>query len=212
MDGDVVWVVSPYFKGTSLAQQLKAGSVPPPAEAAGLVAALAEALQFAHDGGIVHGDIKPSNVFLDKANRPHLVGFNWPTLTALPDCSDLGAEGALVGTVEYLAPELLGDEANPLDPRRDVYALGVILYELLTGRKPFQGTSTEVLRQITTTDPRRPRSFKRRIPQDLETICLKALQRDPSARYASAGALAEALRTYLGTGSSSTQRRWGFWK
>jgi len=198
IDGDVLWIVSPNLRWTALDEKLTAGGVPAPAEAAELMAELAEALQFAHDHGIVHGDVKPSNILLDTANRPHLVGFTCPTLAALHDRSDLDDFDILVGPLGYLAPEFLEAGANLLDPRRDVYALGVVLYELLTGQRPFQGTFPEIAR--------------RRIPQDLEAICLKALERDSSARYTSAGALAEALRTFLGARASSTQRSRGFWK
>ena len=107
--------------------------------------------------------------------------------------------------------ELLGPGANPVDPR-DVFALGVILYELLTGRRPFLGNSLEVLQQVTTTDAPPPRGLNRRIPQELDAICLKALQRDPARRYASAGALAEALQAFLAAVASPTKRPRTFWK
>jgi serine/threonine-protein kinase len=209
IEGDLLCIVTPHIDGTALDEHVTAGGLPAPAEAGTLVAELAEALQIAHDRGIVHGDVKPSNILLDTKSRPHLVGFTLPALAALNDGS-----GLFAGTMEYLAPELLlAAGANPLDPRRDVYALGVVFYELLTGQRPFQGTSlAEVMKKVTTTDPQHPRSLKRRIPRDLEAICLKALARDPSARYASAGALAQALRTFLGGRSSSTKRSWGFWK
>jgi serine/threonine protein kinase len=211
-DGGGLWIVSPHIEGTALDQRLKTGAAWAPADASRLVADLAAALLVAHESGVVHGDITPSAIFLDTSNRPHLAGFGWPALAALAGREGLASGVLASGTVGYLAPELLGAGADAFDPRRDVYALGVVLYELLTGRRPFEGTVLVIVKQITTTDPRRPGARKRGIPRDLDAICLKALERDPAARYASAAALAEALQTFLGAGASSPERRRGFWK
>ena len=174
---------------------------------------LAEVLQWVHDRGMVHGDVTGVEHLPRRRDRPHLAGFTWPILVGLCDRPELAADGMMLGTAGYVAPELLAGGADPVDPRCDVYALGVVLYELLTGHQPFQGTAAKIVRQVTTTDPRFPRvlKLKRKIPQDLEAICLKAL-RDPAARYASAGGAGRALRTFLGASASTTKRRRGFWK
>jgi serine/threonine protein kinase len=211
-DGDGLWIVWPAPEGTALERRLQAGAAWAPADAARLVAALAEALQCAHDHGLIHGDVSPANVFLDEADRPRLGGFAGPALAALAGRPGSGADGGVSGTAGYVAPELLTAGADLSDPRRDLYALGVLLYVLLTGRKPFEGIFAAIAKQVTATGPKRPGARKRGIPRDLDTICMKALERDPAARYASAAALAEALRTFLGAVATAPERRRGFWR
>ena len=195
---DCLWIVSRLIEGSPLDLRLRDERPPSSPEAVALVAELADALQSAHERGIVHGDINPSNILIAANGRPYLVEFQWPVLAAIADRNGLRERGRFLGAAPYIAPEQVRSEASPADPRRDVYALGVVLYELLSGRRPFQGSVVEILRQVTTTDPPPPRSINRSIPRELEVICLRALERDPDQRYPSAGALAEALRALLG--------------
>jgi WD40 repeat protein len=149
--------------------------------------------------GAVHRDVKPANIMVttgaDGVMHPLLVDFG----LALHDTAEitLTLEGQIVGTPAYMSPEQAAGEAHRVDQRTDIYSLGVVLYEMLTGVLPFRGTKAAVLEQILHNEPRPPRAVDRTIPRDLETICLKALAREPGRRYASAGDLADDLRRFL---------------
>src|SRR5262245_37979987 len=189
----------PYFtmeevEGRSLADKL-AGAPPSSDQRAVLVAALAEAIQVAHQSGIVHRDLKPANILLTADGTPKVTDFG---LARRLDSGGLTLTGIPVGTPSYMAPEQGRGNVNAIGPAVDVYALGAILYELLTGRPPFRAeTAAATLQQVLSEDPVPPSRLNPRVPRNLETICLKCLHKEPRLRYVSAAALAEDLRRFL---------------
>jgi WD40 repeat protein/serine/threonine protein kinase len=199
-----------YVDGGSLAHKL--GGKPLPAHAAAqLVETLAQAMHYAHQRGIVHRDLKPGNILLAEVRDENAGTPPAPwTRTAVPKITDFslakilvgGGEaqtqtGDTLGTPSYMAPEQAAGRARDISPCADVYALGAILYELLTGRLPFQGeTPLDTLQQVLTLEPVSPRRLQPKMPRDLETICLKCLQKEPRKRYPSAALLAEDLRRF----------------
>ncbi|TMQ30657.1 MAG: serine/threonine protein kinase, partial [Planctomycetota bacterium] len=189
----------PYFtmefvEGGSLAQKL-AGTPQPARQAAALVASLAEAVQVAHQGGIVHRDLKPANVLLAADGTPKITDFG--LARRLEGGAGVTQSGVPLGTPSYMAPEQARGQTRAIGPAMDVYALGAILYELLTGRPPFQGeTAACTIHQVVTQDAVPPSRLNFKVPRDLETICLKCLQKEPARRYASAAALGDDLRRF----------------
>jgi WD40 repeat protein/tRNA A-37 threonylcarbamoyl transferase component Bud32 len=183
-----------YVEGGSLAGRL--GGVPlPPREAAALVEQLAKAVHFAHRNGVIHRDLKPANILIAADGTPKITDFG----LAKQEQSGLTATGVVLGTPSYMAPEQAEGKAREVGPAADVYALGAILYELLTGRPPFRGaTPMETLEQVRAHDPVPPGRLQGRMPRELDTVCLKCLQKEPASRYDSAQALADDLRRFLG--------------
>jgi hypothetical protein len=163
--------------------------------AAELCATVADALHHAHECGVVHRDLKPANILLDRNGLPHIADFGLAKVTE--DSFGQTLHGQLVGTLAYMSPEQARGDAASVDRRADVFALGVILYELLTGKCPFQGDEAAVLRGILHDEPPSPRVHDRVIPRDLETICLKAICKEVQGRYPTAQEMAVDLRRFL---------------
>lgn len=205
----------PYFTmefvdGGSLAQKLS-GTPLQPHEAAGLTAILAGAVQAAHSCGIVHRDLKPANVLLTNDGTPKITDFG--LARSVDDGTGLTLTGIALGTPSYMAPEQARGQLDAVGPLADVYALGAILYESLTGRPPFRGaTPAETVQQVIEQDPVPPSRLNPGIPRDLQTVCLMCLQKDPRSRYSSATALQDDLNRFLhGEAVSARPEGWLGW-
>jgi predicted Ser/Thr protein kinase/ribosomal protein S27E len=184
-----------FVPGQSLAARIADGPLPP-REAARLVVAVAEAVQYAHERGVIHRDLKPANILLDEHGHPKVSDFG--LAKRLQDDSGLTATGQVMGTPSYMPPEQAGGKAE-VGPLADVYALGATLYALTTGRPPFQAaTAMDTLLQVLGQEPVSPRQLNPAIDRDLETIALKAMAKEPTRRFAGAKDLADDLHRWLG--------------
>jgi serine/threonine protein kinase/formylglycine-generating enzyme required for sulfatase activity len=192
-----VFVVSKYIEGSTLAQRIKENRASV-AEAAEMVAAVAETLHYAHKQGIVHRDIKPGNILLDNNGKPFVADFG----LALRE-TDVGKGPCFAGTPAYMSPEQARREGHRVDGRSDLFSLGVVFYELLTGRRPFLAdTIQELLEQITSMEVRPPRQWDDTISKELERICLKALSKRASERYTTAKDMSDDLWHFLAAASA----------
>jgi len=184
-----------FVEGPSLAKRIADGPVSP-REAAALVKSVAEAVQYAHEQGIIHRDLKPANLLLDKAGQPRITDFG--LAKRLDVASGLTATGEVMGTPSYMPAEQAAGRISEIGPLSDVYSLGAILYHLLTGRPPFEGaTVVDTIRQVSEQDPIPPRQLNSAVERDLESICMRCLQKKMSRRYQSAVELEEDLERYL---------------
>ncbi|HEV3004122.1 MAG TPA: protein kinase, partial [Pirellulales bacterium] len=190
----VPFIVSEFICGRNLGELL-ATARPGFTQAAELVAQVADALDYAHGRRIIHRDVKPANILIDEAGLAHVADFG----LARRDEGEVTVtvEGQMLGTPAYMSPEQAAGNHAQVDGRSDVYSLGVVLYELLTGERPFRGQVRMLLQQVIDEDPRPPRSLNDRVPRDLEKVCLMSLAKSKGRRYATAGEFAADLRRWL---------------
>ena len=186
------FIVSKFIEGSTLSQRIK-GNRPNVGETTEMVATIAGALHYAHKQGLVHRDIKPGNIMIDNSGQPFIVDFG----LALKE-ENVGHGPKYAGTPAYMSPEQARGEGHRVDGRSDIFSLGVVFYELLTGRRPFHADSqTELMEQIATFEPRPPRQIDDAVPKELDRICLKALSKRASERYSAAKDMADDLRHFL---------------
>src|SRR6185436_17017656 len=194
-----VYIVSDYLEGGDLASWMRDNRASWP-EATRIAMAVLDALGHAHARRIIHRDVKPANIILTTERMPVLVDFG---LALSEEESVAGERGLLSGTPQYMSPEQAKGVAHRIDGRTDLYSVGVVLYELMTGRPPFRANDLkELLRQVREDEPQPPRQLVRDIPQDLERACLKALAKRQQDRYTTAGDFAEDLQRVIQTGAS----------
>ena len=192
---NIPYMALEFVEGGSLADKLKNGPLSA-GESAQLVERIAHGMNTAHQGGIVHRDLKPDNVLLTKDGTPKVTDFG--LAKKVEGNSELTRTGAIMGTPSYMAPEQAGGEGKRVGPAADVYALGAVLYCCLAGRPPFQAPSPlDTILQVVSSEPTPLRQLNPKIPRDIETICLKCLEKEPLKRYASAEKLADELQRYL---------------
>ena len=194
-DNDTIYIVSDLVHGMSLSQWLRERGRLTPVEAAQLCSKVASALEHAHRHGIVHRDLKPANIMMDSAGEPQVMDFG----LAKRDVGEITmtVDGQILGTPAYMSPEQAGGQAHHVDPRSDVYSLGVVLFEMLTGEIPFRGSVRMLISQVLHEEAPSPRKLAGNVPRDLETICLKCLTKQRLKRYPTAQALQDELQRFV---------------
>jgi WD40 repeat protein/serine/threonine protein kinase len=212
-DGDTLYIVSDFVDGVDLADKITVTRFTP-RQSVFLCVKVAAAIEHAHQHGVIHRDLKPSNIMLNSDNEPLVMDFG----LAKRDAGEITMtyEGKLLGTPAYMPPEQARGEGHDVDGRADIYSIGVILFELLTGELPFRGSARMLLNQVIHDQPPSPRKLQSAIPRDLETITLKCLEKDPDKRYETCAALGEDLQAWADhkpikarpTGSLGKLLRW----
>lgn len=196
-EGSVFFIASQFIEGPSLRDHLARRPEPrlPVEDAVRLGIRIAEALDHAHEAGVVHRDLKPANILLNAAGEPHITDFG----LAKRETGDvtITRSGMLLGTVQYMSPEQARGDLKSVGRRSDIYSLGTILFELLTGEKPFRGTTEAILRQVQEREPPRVRGLNPSVSRDLEAVCLRCLEKDPRKRFPTARELGEDLQRCL---------------
>jgi serine/threonine protein kinase len=196
-----------FVEGGNLARKIRGRSLPP-LDAARIAEELARAIHYCHQRGILHRDLKPSNILLTADGVPKIGDFGLAKQLEIAG-GDLTKSGMVMGTPSYMAPEQTQGRSRDIGPHTDIYALGAILYEMLAGRPPFKADSVlETMEQVGSLEPAPPSRFQSKVPRDLETICLKAMAKEPHRRYRSALALAQDLERFQ-SGESILARREG---
>lgn len=194
--GGIHYLTMAYIKGHLLSAAIRPGKPAPEPWIARMVRTLALALQEAHAQGVVHRDLKPANIMIDERDEPIIMDFGLARRTGTQEAT-LTQAGAVLGTPAYMAPEQARGRGDAVGPRSDIYSLGVILYELLTGRPPFQGEVMHVLCQVLADEPERPSTLRPGLDPQLEAVCRKAMAKAPEERYASMADFAAALAEFL---------------
>lgn len=190
------YMISELIEGVCLADRLKT-VVYTPREAAALVAEIADGLAYAHKMGVVHRDLKPHNILIDESDNPSVADFGLAQAWLRRGHEHERHAGKIIGTPAYMAPEQVTGDKESFEPRTDVYALGVILFQLLTGELPFRGNVDAVLHQLVHNEPPAPSTLSRYVPIELDTLCLKCLEKNATQRIASAALLRDELRRYV---------------
>lgn len=193
-DGEEHYIASAYVEGRTLEEVID-DKRPELRRAAGIIRDLADALDYAHRVGVIHRDVKPANIMIDRRGEAMLTDFGLARLEGSEE--KLTQDGTLMGTLAYMAPEQASSSSGEVGPASDQYGLAVVLYELLCGRPPFSGPAAALIYNALHEAPDAPRSIDSAVPRDLETICLKAMAKRPEDRYADCGELAEDLRLSL---------------
>ena len=201
-EGNVFYIVMEHFDGVALSEILATRGALPPSEVVSLSLPVLSALEYAHESGVIHRDVKPGNILVAPDGRVKVTDFGIAKAAFAGGGTDITTTGTVLGTVRYLSPEQVKGEE--VDPRSDLYSLGVVMYEMLAGQVPFQGDSdvaTAMLRL--TTDPPPPGALQAGIPRSLESVVLRAMAREPEARFTSATAMRAALERALGPPAAS---------